>query len=117
MELTLENIEKNNQISHSEFDQLAAAFYSSVSLTAHDDTQKVKYKAQTLDFLITFLTDYYDNQTWESEEEELKCLDLLAKLQLQKEVLHIFSSPSALKDTRNAIESFADKSQFPVGMR
>jgi hypothetical protein len=117
MELLLENIEQNNQISQQEFGQLADWLYGSVALTHKDNIGAFQKKEQTLDFLIAFLKDYYEGHIWESDELEGHFLDFLSKVQLQKEVLQIASGQVKLKDVQLAMSSFAVKTQYPVGMR
>ena len=117
MTLVLENIEKDNQITPIEFEQLSDLLYSSIALSNKDDKQKFKQKAQTLDFLIAFLNDYLETHDWESSENDLKVIDFLSKLQLQKEVLRIVIGEVKISDVQSAIKTFAEKTQYPVGMR
>jgi transposase len=74
-------------------------------------------KEQTLDFLITNVSDYLFTNNWESDEAELNCIDFLSKLQLQREVLQILSGKTKLADVQASIRSFSVKNQYPVGMR
>ena len=113
----LENIEQNNQISKQEFGQLTDWLYGSIVLSQKDDAPEFQKKEQSIDFLITFLKNYYEGRIWESDESEGHFLDFLAKVQLQKEILHIASGQVKLKDLQSAINSFALKSEYPVGMR
>mgnify|MGYP000114225954 FL=1 len=68
--------------------------------------------------LIALLNEYYEKQVWESDELEADFLDFLSKVQLQKEILHLATcSQEELKEIQLAINSFALKTQYPVGMR
>lgn len=117
MELVLENIEKNNQISAQEFGQLTNWLYSSVALSSKDTISNYKKKEQILDFLITFLKNYYDNHIWESDELEAHFFDFMSKVYLQKEIIQIASGQIKIQDVQLAIESFGLKWTHPVGMR
>ena len=117
MALVIENIEQNNQISELEFGQLAHWLYGSVALSSKDNTHNYKEKEQTLDFLITFLKNYYESHDWESDESEAHFLDFLSKVYLQKEILQISNGQIKAKDVQSAIESFKRKWTHSVGMR
>lgn len=117
MALTLENIKQSNPISQQDFGQFASWLYGSVVISPKDDSSMYQKKEQRLDFLIAFIKDYYDRTEWESDEEEAECLDFLAKVQLQREILQIMSGKIKLSDVESAMRSFALKSKYPVGMR
>jgi hypothetical protein len=117
MELVLENIKNNNPVTQKEFEQWAGVLYGTISVSDGDNKQQIQQKEQLLDYLITFLTDYLFSHVWESDEEELKCVDFVSKLQLQKEILQILNGKTKIADVQSSIRSFAKKSQFPVGMR
>ena len=117
MESLIENIEKNNQFSEHELGQLTNWLYGSVALSSKDNLNQYKKKAQTLDFLIAFLKDYYEDNVWESDELEANFLDFLSKVYLQKEILQIASGEIKIKDIQSAIHSFGVKWTHPVGMR
>jgi predicted MPP superfamily phosphohydrolase len=117
MTLTINNIEKENQISKNEFDQVSSLLYGSIVLSNKDNTQNLNEKTQTLDFLIAFLNDYLNSHEWESDESEIKFIDFLSKLQLQKEVLQIMTSEKTLSDIKSSIRTFEKKNEFAIGMR
>ncbi len=117
MELTLENIKQSNPISQQDFGQFAGWLYGSVAISPKDDTSVYQKKEQMLDFLIAFIKDYYDRTEWESDDDEADCLDFLAKVQLQREILQIMSGKIKLKDIQLAMQSFALKTKYPIGMR
>ena len=117
MELVIENIEKNNQFSEQELGQLTNWLYSSVALSDKDNANQYKKKEQRLDFLISFLKDYYEDNDWESDELEANFLDFLSKVYLQKELLQIATGEIKIKDVQSAIRSFGVKWTHPVGMR
>ena len=117
MELVIENIEKNKQFSEQELGQLTNWLYSSVALSDKDNVNQYKKKEQRLDFLISFLKDYYEDHNWESDELEASFLDFLSKVYLQKELLQIATGEIKIKDVQSAIRSFGVKWTHPVGMR
>lgn len=117
MELTLENIEQSNPISQQEFGQLADWLYGSVTISRKDSAATYQKKEQRLDFLLAFLNEYYEEHVWESDEAEGNFLDFYAKVKLQKEILQIVSGQINLHDVQSAIQSFALKSKYPIGMR
>ena len=117
MELVIENIEKNNQFSEHELGQLTNWLYGSVTFSDKDNVSEYKKKAQRLDFLISFLKDYYEDHDWESDELEANFLDFLSKVYLQKELLQIATGEIKIKDVQSAIRSFGVKWTHPVGMR
>ena len=117
MELVIENIEKNNQFSEQELGQLTNWLYSSVALSDKDNANQYKKKEQRLDFLISFLKDYYEDKDWESDELEANFLDFLSKVYLQKELLQIATGEIKIKDVQSAIRSFGVKWMHPIGMR
>jgi ferritin len=117
MELLLENIEQSNQISQQEFGKIADWLYSSVAISHKDSALAYQKKEQRLDFLLDFLKDYYEEQVWESDDAEGDFLDFYARIKSQKEILQIVSGQIKLKDVQLAMQSFALKTQYPVGMR
>jgi hypothetical protein len=117
MELLLENIEQNNQISQQEFGQVADWLYRSVAISRKDNPTVHQKKAKRLDAVLALLKDFYEEQTWESDEAEGDFLDFYSRVKLQKEILQIISGEIALQDVQMAIHSFALKSKHPVGMR
>jgi|GEM_PF-1848196 len=117
MTLTLENLEKDNQITQNEFEQLTGLIYTSVTMSNKDDKKEFRHKSQTLDFLIAFLNDYLSTHEFESNVAELQFIDFLSKLQLQKEVLQLATGDVKPSNVQSAIRTFAVKSQYPVGMR
>ena len=66
---------------------------------------------------MAFLNDYYKRHIWKTDKLQGDFLEFLAKVQLQKEILHIARSQQNLKEVQLATYSFAQKSNHPVGTR
>ena len=66
---------------------------------------------------MAFLNDYYKGHILETDKLQGDFLEFLAKVQLQKEILHIARSQQNLKEVQLAMHSFAQKSNHPVGTR
>ena len=115
MELTLDYIEQRSEISQQDFGQFANWLYGSVTIAPKGDAALYQKKEQMLDALIAFIKDYYERTEWASDDDEADCLDFLAKVQLQREILQIVSGKLKLKDIELASKSFALKTKYPVG--